>query len=140
MDKNPSKYFDKILTFLSSDYNRTFTINEVVNHIYKKEIKNNSKISSGLDGLIADSPYKSNIINAIMFLNSEGLVAYDKSEETVFINTKGFVKNKTEGFVSEIRNKKANLWLQRLAWLVAILTFIFFVFSKIPKEWVEKIF
>lgn len=129
MDKNPANFFDKILTFLSSDYNRSFTIDEIVNDVYKEEIVQNSKSSSGLKGLTADTHYKSNVINAIMFLKSQGLVAYDEQKETAFINTKGFIKIKTEGFVKEIRNKKVNLWLQRGTWVASIIALSLSVYT-----------
>lgn len=134
MDRNPAKFFDGILNYLSTDYNKTFTIDEIIAKIYKKNIKNNAKSSSGLDGLLADKYYKSNVINAVMFLHSQDLISYDEKDQTVFINTKGFVKIKTEGFVKEIRNKKVNLWLQRFSWFGAILAVSITVYVQFFKD------
>ena len=125
MDNNPAKFFDNILKFLSSDYNRIFTIEEVVLEVYKKQIvennNNNNNSNIGLDGIFADKYYESNVLNAVMFLNSQGFVAYNEINKTVLINTKGFVKIKTEGFAKEIQNKEVNLWLQRSTWFCSII-------------------
>lgn len=128
MDNNPSKFFDNILSFLSSDYNRIFTIEEVKNHIYKKQISNIAK-STTIDNIFSDEYFETNIVNAVMFLNREGLVAYNEKEKQVFINTKGFVKHKTENFTQEIKNKNINLWLQRSAWFCAVIALLISTYS-----------
>jgi hypothetical protein len=132
MDNNPSKFFDKILSFLASDYNKIFTIEEVKNFIYKKQIV---KISKSKDFfMFSDKNFETNTINAVMFLNREGLVAYNEKEKQVFINSKGFVKYKTENFTQEIRNKSINLWLQRGTWLCSILALFFSFYSAFLKS------
>lgn len=118
MYNNPSKFFDTILAFLASDYNRIFTIEEVKNYVYKKQIDKTNKLKDFI--LSSDEHFETNTINAVMFLNREGLVTYNGKEKQVFINTKGFVKHKTENFTQEIRNKTINLWLQRGTWLCSI--------------------
>lgn len=132
MDKNPAKFFDKILSVLSTDYNKSFSIEEIISKVYEKELKQNGK--KGIEGFFNDIHYETNVINALMFLKSQGLVAFDEIEKISFINTSGFVKIKTEGFQNEIRNKNINLWLQRLTWFVAILTFILTLFIQCPKN------
>ncbi|WP_291103711.1 MULTISPECIES: hypothetical protein [unclassified Flavobacterium] len=116
MTNNPAKYFDDILTLLSSNYNKTFTFEEVAKHLYPMDFKD---MDSGT------SPFKdfhkhllfSDLTNAFMFLNKEGLLSYNLDKELIIINTAGFVKIKTKGFVKEINDVKLNMVLQRIAWI-----------------------
>ena len=42
MNENPAKYFDEILAFLSTDYNRIFSFSDVLNHLYRDKRKGQS--------------------------------------------------------------------------------------------------
>ena len=119
MHKKPAKFFDSILKLLCSEYNKSFTIDEIVKVVYKKELLTISK-SNKLDSLFDDVSFKSNVINAVMFLKQDGLIAYNSESEIVFINTKGFLSHKTETFTRQINNKTINLFLQRISWVCAV--------------------
>jgi hypothetical protein len=132
MVSNPAKFLDKILTILSSHFNNFFDVEYLGKVIYKypkSEIKNGKIVFN----MPLTDEHKINIINYLMFLNSEGLVTFDEKKEIAFINTKGFIKIKTESFVQEIRNKKINILLQRFAWVAAILAFIVTASIQVPK-------
>ena len=123
MDKNPAKFFDSILKLLCSEYNKSFTIDEIVKVVYKKELLNISK-SKDLDSNFDDIHFKSNVTNAVMFLKQDGLVTYNSESKIVFINTKGFLSHRTETFTQQIDNKKFNLYLQRISWFCSFLALL----------------
>lgn len=110
MNENPAKYFDTILSFLASDYNRIFSVQEITEYLYPKEWEDlkKEKIFSGFP----KQTLNVNIVNALIFLDNEKLVTYDNIVEQVFISTKGFIKIKTKGFEKEIKEAKLNQKLQ----------------------------
>lgn len=118
MDKNPAQFLDKILTFLSADYNKIFSIQDVINEVYKKELIKESKFDSVDTYINGNNHFETSVINSIMFLNREGLVAYNSTQKTVFINTAGYIKINTIGFQKQINDAKLNLRLQRVFWII----------------------
>lgn len=128
MKNNPAKYFDEILKFLSSDYNRVFTFEEVARKLYPRDFKDMESVKS---------PFKDDhkkllfidLANALMFLNKEGLLYYDLENKTVITSTAGFIKINTEGFSKEIKNKTVNLWLQRGTWVCSIVALFISFYS-----------
>lgn len=113
MTKNPARFFDEILIFLSTDYNRIFNFNEIHEYLFPDDFK--TKKFSEVD--LKDTNAK-NIKNALIFLNKQGLVAANRPKNQYFINTAGFLKIKTRGFEGQIKREKRNNILQRITWIV----------------------
>lgn len=118
MNQNPAKYFDKILRFLATDYNRVFTFNDILEELYKNKLRGADKIQKFLGTPIEHSE-NSDFLNAIRFLAEEGLIRYDVSQFTISIQTAGFIKIKTKGFEKEIRDTKYSM---RLSWFNNLVT------------------
>lgn len=129
MHENPFQFFDNILRELSKDYNKTFTVNELTDLVLP--IKTFENISEKEDNMSA-------VLNALMFLNNEGLVALDIEKGLTFINTKGFIKIKTKGFVAEFKEAKRTISIQRFNQIatpiIALLALIISIYNLFFKE------
>lgn len=136
MTNNPAKYFDQILYFLSTDYNRMFTFDDVLNELYKSNLKGKSKLDRFFGAEI--KPEENNdFLNAIMFLYKEGLIWYDITTTSICIQTAGFIKIKTSGFEKDIKNAKYTMWFSwfnnvftPLIALVALILSLYVLFSR----------
>lgn len=129
MNKKPSKIFDKILKYLSNDFNSSKSVNEITNIVFSKELKNKDPF----DLSILLTQYENDTLNSLLFLKNESLV--DSNDNVNFyITTKGFIKINTENFTQEIQNKKVNVWLQRGAWFCSILALFFSVYASFFKN------
>lgn len=116
MINNPAKFFDDILKFLSSNYNKTVTFKEIHQHLFPDDF--NYTDDDPLEELHFDNSNENIIRDALNFLYKEGLVAVNLESDLYLINTAGFVKIKTQGFEGEIREKRLNIILQRFTWIV----------------------
>ena len=118
MSDNPAKFFDEILKLLATDYNRFFSFEEIQENLFPEDFPSDDGEGLVFEELILDNPNLSNIENALMFLNQQGLVGVNFETKQALINTAGFVKIKTQGFEEEIKEKDTNLKLQRWTWEV----------------------
>lgn len=137
MTDNPAKYFDAILKFLSTDYNRIFTFNEVLNELHKDKRDPNDKAAMIFDVEIEPSE-NLNFLNALMFLQKQGLVWYSLTETLICIETAGYIKIKTKGFNKEIKEAKKNLRYQRMSQIasptISLIALIISILSLIIKN------
>lgn len=132
MPENPAKFFDEILTILSSNFNRSFLVDEIAVIIFDLPL---GKIKNGI--LIFDVPPTdeqiTNLLNALLFLNKNALLVLTNNNREAYITTEGFIKIKTKGFHKEIKEKKFNNRLQRFAWIAtpvaAIITLMITIYN-----------
>jgi len=126
MHDNPLKFFDKILeTLIVFPYTK-----------FDPKSKNIEELFSKLIVTMQQNPVT--VLNALLFLNSEGLVALDPVTYESFINTKGFIKIKTKGFVKQYNEAKWNLIIERFnkiaTPIIAVSAFILGIINLLYKE------
>ena len=128
MTDNPAQFFDQILKYLSTDYNKIFTFQELSNNLPKSKVIDDNTIEALANiSLIAERD-KTNLINSLEFLNSEKLIKWSISQQKLIITSKGFIKIKTKGFekeASEIEwDRKYTIFNNVVTPLIALLAFI----------------
>jgi len=102
MNENPFKFFDAILEILSDNYNTKYSLEELTIIVHPATNKNLAT------KIVQQKKNEDDVMNALMFLNSEGLVALDIVNRQTIINTKGLIKIRTKGFEEEfLENKKS---------------------------------
>ncbi|UGS22916.1 hypothetical protein [Flavobacterium channae] len=115
MNSKPAQYLDKILEILAKDFGKSFSIQEIQNELTPIELfgkKGNVLFSSDL---LVDSQH------AIEYLRKLDLVIISPGDGKVTLSYEGFMKIKTNSFSKEVRDKSANQFLQRLAWILPII-------------------
>lgn len=115
MNNKPVKYLDNILKILAKDFGKSLSIQEIQNKLTPIEIFGKTgNVQFSLD-LLTDSQH------AIEYLRKLGLVFITPSDGKVMLTYEGFMKIKTNSFSKEVRDKSANQFLQRLAWIAPII-------------------
>ena len=115
--KNPAELLDKILNTLCKNYNQPIHyehLGKIVYDYQKADVDKNGEVTFEIP---LKPEHDSVFINTLSYLNSEGLITTDKNYN-ISITASGFIKIKTKSFQSEIREKKVNNYLQRIAWIV----------------------
>lgn len=136
MNNKPAKYLDDILKILAKDFGKSLSIQEIQNQLTPIKIfGKKGDVQFSLD-LLADSQH------AIEYLKKLGLVFIIIADGRIILTYEGFMKIKTNSFSKEVRDKSANQFLQRLAWIAPIIISslaLWFSLSKKPQETKEKI-
>ena len=131
MNDKPAKYLDKILKILAKDFGKSLSIQEIQNELTPLEIFGKTgNVQFSVD-LLADSQH------AIGYLRKLDLVFITSGDGRVMLTYEGFMKIKTNSFSKEVRDKSANQFLQRLAWIAPIiisLAALWFSLSKNSNE------
>jgi len=136
MNENPFQFFDKILNILSESYYSTYSLEELTIIVYSAKDKDIAT------KIIQQKKNEDDVMNALIFLNNEGLVALDKVNNRTIINTKGLIKIRTQGFEDEFLGNKKSRKIQffnqiatpiiaTIALLVGIINLIYILFFKI---------
>jgi hypothetical protein len=130
--KKPTELLDKILKTLCNNYNKKIHyqyLGKIVYSYPKSGIDKNGKLTFEIP---LETEHDSELLNVLSYLYNEGLITVDKNYN-VGITASGFIKIKTKSFQSEIREKRVNNCLQRIAWivtpLVAIIATIFTIYK-----------
>lgn len=143
--KNFPKFLDTILLSFSDDYNKSKSIEELKNIVFKEELSKGYDLAKPDGNLkkLADSlfTYVDYLKYALNFLNQEGLVNYDESkrtdEKSITITSKGFFKIKTESYTNKIKNEKRNIKLQKWTFILAIISLAVSIVSAIVTTYVS---
>ena len=114
MSEKPTKYLDRILSFMAKDFNKYYTIQELQNHLTPIELFGQKGPVTFAEGNLID------LKNALYYLKDEKLVAWNNAEE-IKLTYSGYIKIKTNSFEKEIKDKEINKWLQRIAWTIPII-------------------
>lgn len=114
MIEKPNKYLDDILKFLSQEFGRLYTIQQIQNHLTPIEMFGEKGDVNFSRDLLID------LRTAITFLNSKGYIEYDNLDDAAKLTFEGYYKLKTNSFTKELRDKSINQTLQRIAWIIPI--------------------
>lgn len=126
MTEKPTTYLDKILSYLSTDFNKSFTVQEIQNYLTPMNIfGDNGPVTFGQDSLL-------DLHNALYYLREQQLVVWNNSDD-IKITYKGLIKIKTNSFEREIMDTEINKWLQRAAWILPIIISITALFISLSK-------
>lgn len=119
--KNPAVLLDSILITLCKNYNQPVFYEDLGKIVYdypKAKTDKNGKLTFGIP---LKTEHDSELLNTLSYLNNEGFITVDKNIN-VGITASGFIKIKTKSFQMEIREKKINNILQRIAWIITPLS------------------
>ena len=128
MNSKPVQYLDNILKILAKDFDKSLSIQEIQNELTPVEIfgkKGNVQFSIDL---LKDSQ------DAIKYLQKLGLVFVNPNDSKVILTYEGLIKIKTNSFSKEVRDKSANQFLQRLAWIAPIIISLIALWFSLSKN------
>ena len=91
MSEKPTKYLDKIMSFMSDDFNKYYTIQEIQNHLTPIEFFGQKGPAIFSEGNLID------LKNALYYLRDEKLVAWNDAEQ-IKLTYNGYIKIKTNSF------------------------------------------
>ncbi|MDL2144504.1 hypothetical protein QQY79_18400 [Flavobacterium tructae] len=137
MNENPFGFFDLILTVLAENYYSTYSLEELTIAVHQATNKDLAL------KIIEQKKNEDDVMNALIFLNKEELVAIDSIYNRTIINTKGLIKIRTGGFESEYLQVKRSKQIQSfnqiatpiiatLALVVGIINLAYIIFFKTP--------
>lgn len=115
--KNPALLLDEILRTLCKTYNENIhyeLLGKIVYKYPKSGVDNKNMLTFSVP---LKKEHDSELLNVLSYLLNEKLITTDNNLN-IGITASGFIKIKTKGFQAEIREKKVNNYLQRVAWIV----------------------
>ncbi|WP_316633490.1 hypothetical protein [uncultured Flavobacterium sp.] len=135
MNNKPAKYLDNILKILAKDFGKSLSIQEIQNQLTPIKM-------FGQKGDVQFSPdLLVDLQHAIAYLVKLDLIIIIIGDGRIILTYEGFMKIKSNSFSKEVRDKSANQFLQRLAWILPIIISslaLWFSLSKTPSETKEK--